>query len=163
MREYTDRVFVLPTGGYDDILFSGESQEELRKEAVRKRIIALIPEWHFKASCASHRVEEFFGRSDKEGRGTITLIELRKAKRICARCDVFKTCITTALVTKEKFGVWGGTSGRTRTRILGMIDKGECTLEEVVYDYCQGNTEKYENAWGMDIDDGNEETSQQEG
>lgn len=120
---------------------------------LRKRVISWIPEWHGRSACRSSNIDSFFGRENENGKGTITLIELRKAKRVCAKCDVFGTCLKFALDSRERFGVWGGTSGRTRMRILGMIDHGEVTLEEVLADYSRGDTIKYENPWGMDIAD----------
>lgn len=127
--------------------------EEDAREILRKRIRSWYPKWHERANCLGMPTEDFFGVSDEEGRGTITLVQLRKAKRICNACDVFSTCLMTALKTREKFGVWGGTSGRTRARIWGMIDRGEVTLDKVVADYSVGITDPYENSWGMDIVD----------
>ena len=38
----------------------------------------------------------------------------RNAKRICARCPVRDACLEYALTHDERFGVWGGLSGRER-------------------------------------------------
>ena len=38
----------------------------------------------------------------------------RDAKRICARCPVRDACLEYALAHDERFGVWGGLSGRER-------------------------------------------------
>lgn len=131
-----------------------------KRHLLNVRIRSWFPVWHEKAQCRNSDIEGFFGRNDEKGRGTITLVELRKAKRICAKCDVFTVCLRTALCSREKFGVWGGTSGRTRTRILGMIDRGEVTMEQVLADYAEGKTEAYENPWGMNIED--EEDAEEE-
>lgn len=42
----------------------------------------------------------------------------RAAKAICARCEVRDLCLQWALDHDEKFGIWGGTSGRERRRLL---------------------------------------------
>ncbi len=40
------------------------------------------------------------------------------AKNICAGCAVTSLCLEYALETRQKHGVWGGTSERDRRRIL---------------------------------------------
>ena len=39
------------------------------------------------------------------------------AKEICFGCSVREECLEYALSSKEKFGVWGGTSERERRRL----------------------------------------------
>jgi WhiB family transcriptional regulator, redox-sensing transcriptional regulator len=41
----------------------------------------------------------------------------KAAKAICARCPVRSECLDYALVSKEPFGIWGGTSERERRRL----------------------------------------------
>lgn len=40
----------------------------------------------------------------------------REAKEICAECPAKAACAEHALVTNERFGVWGGSSERDRRR-----------------------------------------------
>jgi WhiB family transcriptional regulator, redox-sensing transcriptional regulator len=40
-----------------------------------------------------------------------------EAKRICARCVVKAACLRFALVTDQRWGVWGGTSAYERRRL----------------------------------------------
>ena len=41
----------------------------------------------------------------------------REAKEVCAACVVQEQCLTYALETVQKFGIWGGMSERERRRI----------------------------------------------
>lgn len=40
-----------------------------------------------------------------------------EARRVCSQCPVQTECLTHALATKEKHGVWGGTSVDDRRQI----------------------------------------------
>lgn len=41
----------------------------------------------------------------------------RPAKDICNDCDVREDCLEYALITKQKFGIWGGLAERERRRL----------------------------------------------
>lgn len=43
---------------------------------------------------------------------------LRRAKSICAECEVRRECLEYALGNGERFGIWGGKSARERMLIL---------------------------------------------
>ena len=66
------------------------------------------PEWMSWSNCRFTDPEVFF---PEKGGSTI------EAKRICARCPVEIECLEYALVNDERFGVWGGTSERTRLKL----------------------------------------------
>jgi len=58
--------------------------------------------------------------------------DLKKALAICEGCEVRRDCLIYALENEERWGVWGGTSGRQR---INWIDKNvspEDAWEEVV-------------------------------
>lgn len=40
------------------------------------------------------------------------------AKAICATCPVQEACLEYALANRERDGVWGGTTGKERRRII---------------------------------------------
>ncbi|OGY56984.1 MAG: hypothetical protein A2119_01200 [Candidatus Colwellbacteria bacterium GWA2_46_10] len=40
------------------------------------------------------------------------------AKSLCTRCDAKGECLEFALATREKYGIWGGTTEKERRRIL---------------------------------------------
>lgn len=66
------------------------------------------PEWTARAACAETFPDEFFpsqGESPK------------RAKLICAQCDVRAECLSAALEGREQ-GVWGGTTEAERDLIL---------------------------------------------
>jgi WhiB family redox-sensing transcriptional regulator len=64
--------------------------------------------WQDKANCKGADADLFFPE-----RGAST----RKAKTICAACQVRVECLEFALMESEKFGIWGGLSERERRRI----------------------------------------------
>lgn len=40
------------------------------------------------------------------------------ALAICARCPVRQDCLEHAIATRERFGIWGGTTERQRRRLI---------------------------------------------
>jgi WhiB family redox-sensing transcriptional regulator len=40
------------------------------------------------------------------------------AKSVCEQCSVRLACLEYALASREKQGVWGGTTGKERRRLL---------------------------------------------
>ena len=111
----------------------------------------LMPEWHEDAKCRSvnNPDDMFFGEKDPEEDGyttrtSLTITKIREVKEFCRSCPVFVQCLTHALTTPERHGIWAGTSKRTRGRILALVDLGEVTIIEVVTDYLEGRERKYE-------------------
>ena len=77
----------------------------------RKLIEALAVEdlgWQDYANCRGADADLFFPE-----RGAST----RKAKGICAACQVQVDCLEFAVTKSEKFGIWGGLSERERRKI----------------------------------------------
>src|SRR3954454_5744361 len=64
--------------------------------------------WQGQANCLGVDPDLFFPE-----RGAST----REAKSVCRGCVVREECLEYALVTGEKFGIWGGLSERERRRI----------------------------------------------
>jgi WhiB family redox-sensing transcriptional regulator len=64
--------------------------------------------WHDLASCRGADPDLFFPE-----RGAST----RTAKSICRQCVVMDQCLEFAIVSSEKFGIWGAMSERERRRI----------------------------------------------
>lgn len=62
--------------------------------------------WMDDAACAGHDPEVFFPVSES-GAG---LLQIARAKDICARCPVEEACLDWALRTNQPDGVWGGMS-----------------------------------------------------
>ena len=77
----------------------------------RKLIEALAVDdlgWQDYANCRGADADLFFPE-----RGAST----RKAKGICAECQVQVDCLEFAVTKSEKFGIWGGLSERERRKI----------------------------------------------
>ena len=69
------------------------------------------PKWTREASCKEEPTTTFYpAPGDVE--------KLRRAKSICKECPVRQECLTSALETGERFGIWGGKSARERSLIL---------------------------------------------
>lgn len=97
------------------------SEEELPK----KRRIP-YPEWWDEASCSGQWGAFFFGDSEEEEERP-SAVKISDAKKICADCPVFETCLRTALGVgemhiREEYGIWAGTSTRHRKRIWDLVD-----------------------------------------
>lgn len=123
-------------------------------EVVERSIEDYRPDWHLLAACKGiERGDEiFFGNIDTAVRPTLSISQVLKAKRICDTCPVYEDCLTHSLTQREEFGIWAGTSGRTRERIFKMLDDGLATIEQVVKDYLSGHYDLYERL-RRDIDD----------
>jgi len=67
------------------------------------------PAWHVDAACRGSGVALFF---DDLGEGGY-----RQAREVCAICPVQVECLEQALVTRDKFGLWGGRSESERRRL----------------------------------------------
>lgn len=65
-------------------------------------------DWRDSASCAQSDPELFYADS---------AAAKAAAKAVCARCPVRDTCLAVALVTGERFGVWGGLDADERARL----------------------------------------------
>lgn len=64
--------------------------------------------WQDYANCRGADADLFFPE-----RGAST----RKAKSICAECQVKAECLDFAIDVGEKFGIWGGMSERERRKV----------------------------------------------
>ena len=64
--------------------------------------------WQDLAKCRGANPDLFFPE-----RGAST----RTAKTICGQCAVQSDCLEFAIVSSEKFGIWGGLSERERRKI----------------------------------------------
>ncbi len=125
------------------------------RECIERSIEDYRPSWHLLAACrgVTNSDEIFFGNIDTAVRPTLSISQVIKAKRICNICPVFEECLVHALTMREEFGVWAGTSGRTRERIFRMMDEGIASVEQVVKDYLSGHYDIYERMRRMDDDE----------
>lgn len=70
-------------------------------------------EWRQHAACLEHDPELFFPA------GTVgaSAAKIAAAKRICAGCPVQAECLSYAVTTAQRFGIWGGTDEEERRLI----------------------------------------------
>lgn len=66
--------------------------------------------WSARAACLSADPDLFFPISSSGP----ALVQVAKAKAICARCQVRQECLEFALAAHQIHGVWGGTSEEER-------------------------------------------------
>jgi WhiB family transcriptional regulator, redox-sensing transcriptional regulator len=73
--------------------------------------------WPTRAECQNYPQHYFFGK-EYEGkqrhRPSLTSVEIRRAKAICAVCPVMWDCYVHALENEEEYGIWGGTTRQER-------------------------------------------------
>ena len=67
--------------------------------------------WRSRAACTGIDSEIFYPASEDEA-------DAAEAKAVCAACPVQVMCLEHALSSREREGVWGGTTERERRRIL---------------------------------------------
>ena len=122
------------------------TDDDWTPEEVEKTKNMPFPEWHLDALCRNveNPDDMFFGESEDQTRTTMTITKIKQVKKFCRSCPVFETCLTHALSYPEKYGIWAGTSRRTRLRIFSMVDAGSTTVETVISDYLNGREKKYE-------------------
>lgn len=104
---------------------------------------ALHPDWQQESKCKGVGSDYFFGREDLNQKNYMNIGQVRRAAKLCDTCPVFRDCISHALLNKEEYGIWAGSTGKVRKNIRAMISRGEVTIPEVIEDYCNGKTEKY--------------------
>jgi WhiB family transcriptional regulator, redox-sensing transcriptional regulator len=71
------------------------------------------------AKCRGMEQTVFFGHEYhgwQRNRPSLTSVEIRRAKAICATCPVLWECFQYAVEEEEEYGIWGGTTPRERAR-----------------------------------------------
>jgi hypothetical protein len=94
----------------------------------------LYPAWQERAHCKDVGLQYYFGES---------IQQVRRASKLCDVCPVFYECLEHALVIREGYGVWAGTSGRMRRRIFKLVDTGQTTVAEVMEVFQRGEGDRY--------------------
>lgn len=73
--------------------------------------------WQVKAACRGPQATVFFPPPQFE-RKIDRLERERRAKRICAQCDVRRDCLDYSLDIREPHGIWGGLNESERRTLL---------------------------------------------
>lgn len=96
------------------------------------------PGWHGDALCGVAKPAEidpwFFGVDD-EDRPALPPAMLRRAREICEVCPARAQCFLTAIVDDERYGVWGGTTGRQRTLMRKALKEGRVSIPDLLLAY----------------------------
>lgn len=108
-------------------------------ERVAASITGMYPEWHYQASCAGTNDELFFGSSEPDIRPPYNLADINKAKKLCGGCPVSAACLRAALVNREEYGVWAGTTRKQRHKMLKAVEEGIVTINQLVLAFEERN------------------------
>lgn len=94
-----------------------------------QNMASLFPDWHLDARCAGESEAIFFGSSDPEVRPTYTLGMIKQARKLCSACPVARECLKAALMNKEEYGVWAGSTRKQRRKMLVRLETGISSVE----------------------------------
>jgi WhiB family redox-sensing transcriptional regulator len=72
--------------------------------------VTLTQNWWSAAECREAEPELFFPISEKAAAGQ----DIRRAKLICAGCQVQSECLNYALTQRQEQGIWGGLTEEER-------------------------------------------------
>lgn len=111
----------------------------------------LWPIWQEGARCLGVGTNYYFG--DEEQQPTMSIKQVRQASKLCDVCPVYRECLRWALENNEEYGVWAGTSGRTRRKIQKVLSSGSVSVDDVVEDFTHGRRGKYTGPVGSDRTD----------
>ncbi len=73
------------------------------------------PTWRLRAACRGLGPDLFFPE---------TAVGIAQAKAVCLGCAVREPCLAYALATRQRFGVWGGTTERRRRPARERVSPG---------------------------------------
>lgn len=90
------------------------------------------PGWHLDAACVGLSDAIFFGEESLHKRPTLSLSNLRAAQGVCDGCVVARECLTHALTFPEQYGIWAGTSGNQREKMIRVMREKGLSVELVV-------------------------------
>lgn len=88
-------------------------------------LTAFFPTWWYDSNCFSQGDEVFFGSDDSPS-------SLRNARIYCRNCPVIRDCLEHALTQPEEYGIWAGTSARSREVMRSDISTGMVSLDHVI-------------------------------
>ena len=77
---------------------------------------AEYPNWYRAAACRDVDVSVFYPLDND--RGVLAQRRTYQAKQICRTCPVARVCLTVALATDERHGIWGGLTPAERSRLV---------------------------------------------
>jgi WhiB family transcriptional regulator, redox-sensing transcriptional regulator len=72
------------------------------------------PDWRALAACRGADPDDFF--PDGQDDAPATAAQVAAAKQVCAACFVRRECLDYAVSTRQREGIWGGTTEGERHR-----------------------------------------------
>lgn len=104
--------------------------------------------WKLRGLCAKLSLAcstpMFFGAEERED-PRVLVSAANEARAICAQCPIRRMCLTSALENDERYGVWGGTSGRQRKVMQDRIIDG-AQVEDLVEEWFDGDEASQEDS-----------------
>lgn len=82
----------------------------------------MLEDWYNYGKCRDFETDLFFPEPGEVAKS-------KKAISVCKGCPVRAECLTWAMNEHESFGVWGGFSYRSRTKMMRSF-RGDFTIEE---------------------------------
>lgn len=73
------------------------------------------PNWTEEAACRGMGPDRFYPTDSEDDDDTEVAVA---AKAVCESCPVREDCLTTAIETREQYGIWGGMTSRERRRMI---------------------------------------------
>ena len=104
-----------------------------------------FPNWWYDSQCFQTGDDIFFGSDEVTS-------SLRKAREYCQSCPAVRDCLTHALTQPEEYGIWAGTSARSREQMRSSIDSGKHTLEHVIDRVLESGFKWRPHGWRTDTD-----------
>lgn len=90
------------------------------------------PNWHEDAQCRDMNQSIFYGEEDRSGKArhhpNLTVDEVQRARRICNACPVQMNCLEWAIVNREEFGIWGGSTAGQRKKWIKAYEDDQSSV-----------------------------------
>lgn len=80
------------------------------------------PVWMRQGNCANNQLVQDLCKAGVDIFNSSSEVHIKEAKRICSGCPVKLECLQYAIET-EQWGVWGGLTRGSRTRLARKQDK----------------------------------------
>lgn len=68
------------------------------------------PDWRVRAACRNVADPDLFFPVSDDDQAPATAAQIEQAKAVCASCPVRRQCLDFATETRQREGVWGGTT-----------------------------------------------------
>lgn len=94
------------------LAWSDEHEEEIPRDMTSLQYQS-PGSWQSNAACAGDMGSMFYPPVRAERKG-LRVSRERRAKAVCTSCPVRDDCLDHALVNDERYGIWGGMTGKER-------------------------------------------------